>query len=502
MKIINYIFDYTNRVLVFSVLILLVLLSVYVSLKFGYIFGLIVCLIPVGLIVFVKMVNDPYFAYIILFVANYLISGVARYIRDLPFGIVMDMLFAITIASFILNGFNKKSNIQFKNSINGIVVLAIIWFLFCVVQIFNPNSSSIVAWLTSVRGIGLYFLLMTVLTSVAIRSFKGLKEILFIWAILSCVAVAKAMIQRYLGFDSAENYWLFVQGGRSTHIIYSGIRYFSFFTDAATFGSGIAFSGVVFAITAVYEKKIKYKIFYFITAALCMYGMALSGTRGSLAVPFVGFVVYAILSKHIKTILVTLAVVISAFVFLKYTYYGQGNQYVRRMRSVFNSDDASLTVRLENQKRLKVYMMSKPIGVGIGMSRADADNYRPDPVISTIPSDSWYVYIWMENGIIGLLLHIAILVIVLVHGCVLVFFILKNPEIRGVIMALTCGIAGLYVASYTIQIIGQFPFGPILYITMAFIYLSPVYDRELTETKAKGDEAANMKKINPYGTSG
>jgi hypothetical protein len=35
------------------------------------------------------------------------------------------------------------------------------------------------------------------------------------------------------------------------------------------------------------------------------------------------------------------------------------------MRSVFNTEDASLLVRLENQAKLKVYMADKPFGAGV-----------------------------------------------------------------------------------------------------------------------------------------
>lgn len=66
-----------------------------------------------------------------------------------------------------------------------------------------------------------------------------------VWAILTLTAVIKAIWQKYVGFDSAEKYWLYVLGGSTTHIIYSGIRYFSFFSDAANFGAGMGFSMVV-----------------------------------------------------------------------------------------------------------------------------------------------------------------------------------------------------------------------------------------------------------------
>jgi hypothetical protein len=289
-------------------------------------------------------------------------------------------------------------------------------------------------------------------------------------------------MQRYIGFDYAESRWL-AEGGRATHIIYSGIRYFSFFTDAANFGTGIAFSGVVFAIIAFFINSKKLRVFYFFTALACFYGMLLSGTRGSIAVPFVGLSLFIILSKNLKFAVPTAAFVIVAIVFLKFTYIGHSNQYVRRMRSVFNTEDASFVLRLENQAKLKVYMVDKPFGAGVGMSRGKVYTYRPNPFLSQIATDSWYVLIWVETGIVGLLLHIAILLIVLGYGCYLVLFRLKDRELRGIIAAFSCGIAGLYVASYSLEIIGQFPTGIIMYTLMTFIFLSPMYEKEIEERK-------------------
>ena len=67
------------------------------------------------------------------------------------------------------------------------------------------------------------------------------------------------------------------------------------------------------------------------------------------------------------------------------------------------------------------------------------------------------------------------------YGCFIVLFKLKDRELRGIIAAFTCGIAGLYVASYSLEIIGQFPTGVIMYTLMTFIFLSPMYDKEIQD---------------------
>ena len=209
--------------------------------------------------------------------------------------------------------------------------------------------------------------------------------------------------------------------------------------------------------------------------------MLISGTRGSIAVPFVGFAVFAFLSKNFKLLILTSLMIILGFVFLKYTPYGNGISYLRRLRSVFNTEDASFQVRLENQKTLRVYMADRPFGAGIGMSKGSATSYRPDPTLAKIPNDSWYVMIWVETGIIGLILHVLILLFIAGYGSFLVYYRLKDIELRGLVTALIGGISGIYVASYSLEVMGQFPTGFIVYISMTLIFLSPKFDEEIEQ---------------------
>lgn len=95
-----------------------------------------------------------------------------------------------------------------------------------------------------------------------------------------------------------------------------------------------------------------------------------------------------------------------------------------------------------------------------------------------MPTDSWFVMIWVETGIIGLLLHIGILLYILIYGSYLALFVLKDEELKGYIIALLCGIFGIYVTSYGNEVLGQFPTAIILYMSMAFVFISPTFDSE------------------------
>ena len=480
MSIIKSIFSYANRALVYVVLIAWFLLFVFTTIKMGYITGVAISLIPVLIIVFVAFVKNPFWAFILIFIANFTLSGLSRYVKAISPGITMDLIIVVTIVALVLNLMSRNTALKFGNARNGLTFLAIIWFLYCLFQIFNPNSSSIVAWVTGVRSLGIYFVIIVFLTSIFLDNIKRIRQFLFLWAVLSLLAVLKAFIQKTYGFDAAELRWLFVEGGNNTHILYYGIRYFSFFTDAGNFGTGMAFYGVVFGIYSLYVKDFKSKVFFFITALACAYGMIISGTRGSLAVPFAAFSLFSILSKKSSLLIFTLTGVFFAFIFLNYTNYGQGNTYIRRMRSAFNSNDPSLLIRLENQQKLRTYMWDKPFGVGIGMSvTSNFAEYKPDPFVSKIPSDSWYVRVWMETGIVGLIIHLINLLFIVAYGAYVVYFKIKNTELKGLITAFVCGLSGVYVAAYSLEIIGQFPTSFIMFMCMTLIFRSKIIDNEL-----------------------
>ena len=297
---------------------------------------------------------------------------------------------------------------------------------------------------------------------------------------LTLIAVGKACIQKFFGFNAAENYWLFVLGGRSTHIIHSGVRYFSFFSDAANFGGSMGLSMVVFSISALYYRTPWMKIYLLLVAAAACYGMLISGTRSALAVPFVGYTAFIMMSRNIKVIVMGVLLVIAAFVFLKFTSIGQGNALVRRARSAFNSEDPSFKVRLENQAKLREIMADKPFGAGLGHGGGKAKTFTPTAPLSQIPTDSWFVMIWVETGVVGILLHIGILLYILARGAYLVVFKLRNTQLRGFTAALTAGISGIVVMAYANEILGQIPTGAILYMSMGFIFLAPRFDRELS----------------------
>lgn len=483
--------DNLNRIVVASALFSGVYILYFTVIHFGWLFGVLFGFIPIGLVITLWLFHQPKWMYIIIYTINYFIAGGTRYI-NIPVGITMDILLIIMfLILFVESG---KKNVDWIKGFNGLSSLAIIWLLYCFLELFNPQVTSAEAWMTSIRGVAGYFFIIAFLTPIFFRKYKDLKLILYLWSAFTLIVVLKAIWQRYIGFDNVEKYWLYVYGAASTHILNTGIRYFSLFSDAANFGASMGFSMVVFSIASLHMKNKWIRIYFIFVSVAAGYGLLLSGTRAALAVPFAGIALFIILSKNSKIIPIALILLISAFVFLKYTNAGQGNPLIRRMRSAFNTEDASFQLRMSNQEKMKTYMIDKPFGVGLGLGGGKAKRYAPEAYMSQIPTDSWFVMIWVETGVVGLILHLFILIYIVVYGLYLSMFKLKDKELRGIHNGLISGIFGMMVASYANEVFAQFPNGFLIYTSQAFIFLALIYDKELEEKQLNEN---NKYELNP-----
>lgn len=462
----------------FITLILLVtVISAYLIAKGGLIIGLLLLVLPVILIILNRIFNAPYFGFIIVFFANFFMLGINRYIPG-PLGLSVDGLLVLTYLSLFFRSFTLPANWSLAKS--DLTLLAGIWFGYSLFQLVNPEAVSRAAWFYAMRGVSLYMLLTIPLTFILMSREKDLNLFLLLWGAFSILGTLKGMMQQFIGVDPFEQRWL-DEGGAVTHLLFGKLRIFSFYTDAGQFGASQGQAGVVFGILALNVKNIRYKLFYATVALLGIYGMMISGTRGAIAVPIMGFALYFVLIKNVKVMILGALMGISVFVFFKYTTIAQGNYQIRRMRSAFDPNDASLQVRLENQRKLKTYLASRPFGGGLGSAGNWGKRFSPNTFLANTATDSWYVAIWAENGIIGLLLHLFILFYILIKSGYILMFKVRNDWLKFRMIALISGFFGIMVASYGNGVLGQMPTGIIIYMSMAYLFMSEKIDLEIEE---------------------
>ena len=466
-------------------MLLFVFLTAKVMASKGLIMGIMMVILP-GAIIFVNRVfNNPRLGLMSVFVVEFFVLGLGRYVQGVPMGLAVDGLLIITYIALIFKHFYEK--VDWSPTKNLLTYLAMIWMGYAFLELVNPEANSRVAWFYAMRGVSLYMVLTVPLVFMLWRKPKDVERFLILWAIFSIIGTLKGIGQKIFGVDPWEQAWLDA-GGAITHILFGKLRIFSFYTDAGQFGAAQGQAGVVFTILFLtyHEKKDKLKRYFFLIAGLLgLYGMLISGTRGAIATPIAGFFLYLILTKNIKILAIGSLMGLSVLFMLKYTLIGNQNADIRRLRSAFDPNDPSLQTRLNNQKILKAYLATRPFGGGIGSSGAWGQRFSPNAFLSHVATDSWFVVIWAEQGIIGLYLHLAILFTIVGRASYFIMFKLKDPILTGQMRAMASGILGIMGASYGNAVLGQMPTGIIIYISMALLFMAPEFDRMIEEKKGE-----------------
>lgn len=491
----TYASEHGGRVVVLFLLFLLALWQFYHA---GFPAFAAVCLLPVlGILVFAAF-NHSMFLFWALIGINYVVQW---HSISLPQGIPMSMYNEmIEILLLFMAILNVKES-RFERAANPMLFAVLIWCAYCTLEVLNDTCGlgiNVGNWYTSARMMAFQLLYAFLVFALYISKPKILVRYLFVWAGLSLFAAFWVWKQQHIGLTPSENAWLQTRG-RSTHILQAGtlIRYFSVYSDAANFGIGIASTAVAFVIFGITSKIRKHKIFFLIVGAACTWAMFPSGTRTAIACLMAGFMTYIFLSKSIKiAIPTTIAFAFFAFI-LVFTNIGQGNQQIRRMRSAFDKNDASASVRSMNQQAMKKYLAEAPWGIGmhIGYQNAPANNKYT--YMATVPPDSEYVFIWIHTGIIGIITFLICTAIMIIGACWVVLFRLRSPSLRGIGAGFCCAMIAQQLGGYGNQVLMQFPNCLIFYGGLSIVYILPFIENEWIEYEkeqlAKQEERKRLK---------
>ncbi len=466
------------------VILFVALASSYAIAVKGIVIGAIIIALPVLVYVVIRIFVEPRFGLILSFAFSFFAIGLTRYISGVPFGLAVDALLVVALIAIILN-FGKK--VEWKKAKHDVTALSAVWLGYTVLELANPEAVSYQAWFYAMRGVAFYQMLMIPIGFLLIKGVRDLRLFIWIWLLVSVFAAFKGIQQIQIGPDPWETAWL-DGGGALTHRIQGRLRAFSFYSDAGQFGAAMGHASLVAGIIALGPGNRRKKLIFASISFITLVGMLFSGTRGALFVPAPGIMLFLFLSKNFRIFILGMLFGLAVFGVLRFTYIGNNNYQIYRIRTAVQpSQDRSYQVRLENQRRLQVYMKGRPFGGGIGAAGNWGMRFSPNTFLAQTPTDSWYVRIWAEMGVIGLVLHLVILFWILIH-CSIIAWKLKDPELRQIINALVAGIFGIMVASYGNGLYGQMPTAMIIYMSYVFVYLSPKFERELTDFgEKKGD---------------
>ncbi len=420
----------------------------------------------------VLLYKYPQFNIYGLIVLAFFMAALGRYISHVvPWSLGIDVFLLVAPLALILKHWEYT---DFRLANRSLVWLLVIWMGYIILQIFNPEAHSFMAWLYVMRGIALYPLLIAFLGLVLFNSKKDLERFLYLWLGLSVLGVLWAMKQDIIGVSEAESQWL-AAGPYQTHILWGKLRKFSYYFDAGTFGAAMGHVSIVALILFLgpYARKRKYA--FLAIGITSFYAMMLSGTRGALAVPIIGAVTYLIMVRRVKLLIIGAAILLGGFVFLKHTYIGSSYYEINRLRTALNPEDASLNVRLRNRAMLTEYLADKPFGGGVGTAGYWGRRFSPNTWLANFEPDGLYTQIRAETGIVGRVLYVGILLVILVKG-MWIAMRLKTVEHQNLAMAIMAGYAGILMANYGNSVMTQFPIGVLVFLGLAFVFSMPYWN--------------------------
>lgn len=428
------------------------------------------CALPVLLTILWVVARTPSHGLWLTVAAGFAVTGLSRYV-DAPTGLLVDAVLAWTALATWLGYAQRRGGAPISRDVRGLLWVTGLWFAYNLLELVNPVRPSALAWFYAVRGVALYPMLAVPLAVLLLRERAHLRRFLALWLVCSVLGTLWGLKQRYLGLDSHETAWLMVPGNRSTHLLFGQLRVFSFYSDAGQFGAAQGHAAVLAGVLATGARRRRTRWALWLVAALSIHGLLISGTRGAIAVPFIGGLVYLLMSGSWRAVLIGGALIGSAYGLLRFTYVGQGNYEVRRFRTaiVEGSQNASLQVRLENQRRLRAYLATRPFGGGVGSAGYWGQRFSRGTFLAELALDSWYVKIAAEQGPVGLVLYLLMLAYLLVVGALRVRAI-RDPSLRTPMLALYAGLWGIVVASYGNQVLGQVPTGLLVYVGLAFLF--------------------------------
>lgn len=416
--------------------------------------------------------------------------GLVKYISlPIPISLAVEILYFICIIKS-LSDKNNKGNVSRVSC--AMLWFYIPWVVYSLLEVGNMSSEIDFGtissrWFAEIRTMAIQVIYgMLICAAIFVRK-EQIKTVYKIWGVCVIICTLKTLMQQYIGFDYAENAFL-AAGGSKTHFVNGIIRYFSLFSDAANYGCNMAATTAVFGAVTLSCKIKKEKLFFAIVTCCALYGMMASGTRTGIFVLGVGAVVYAVLSKRVAALVTTILFGGVFFFIMAFTNIGQGNNMIRRMRSAFSKDDASMTVREMNQQAMNSYINDLPLGLGAGIRGGDVPQSNRNYYLSVVAPDSTWVYVNIHYGHLGKYIFLFSFFGIIIYAGYIVFFRVKDPELRGLLAGLASGAAAMCVAGYANQIQLQFPNCFLFFGQLMLVYLGPDIDRRITEERKRKDK--------------
>ncbi|MEN9597937.1 MAG: hypothetical protein RL596_248 [Bacteroidota bacterium] len=451
--------------------------------KLGLVPGVLILAALIGLPLIYGLVVHPRFGVTFFLIAAYLIMWVMRLgIIDFPLGTLMDGMELLFIIGFFIKQKTRNEWELFNNSISIIIV---IWIVYNLLEVINPSAESRLAWVYTIRSVAVVMLMFYIFLY-NIRTKEFIRFIIKLWLVLSTFGALYGLKQQYIGFFQFEENYLNSDPNIANLLFIAGQwRKFSIFSDPVAFSYNMVVSSMLCIGMITGPFKLWKKIVLGGLAGLFLFAMLHSGTRGAFVLPPVALALLAILKFNKQ---VMMAALIGGLGMVVLIFMPTSNPTIYRFQTAFRpSDDASFNVRKINQKRIQPYILTHPMGGGLGATGTWGIRFAPNSFLANFPPDSGYVRVAVEMGWIGLFLICTLMFIILKTG-VVNYYAIRDPELKSYCLSMVLIIFCYHIGNYPQEAIVQFPSNVYFYLVAALI----VVTRRIDDAQNAGTSIQNL----------
>jgi putative inorganic carbon (HCO3(-)) transporter len=471
---------YTDRIskypaiLIFAVLILLSLGVAWLMATQAAAAPLIVlsCLAVMTLVVVMMDYRMGFYLVFLMGIFMFYVDRIANI--SFPTGTIYDGLIGLVFIAMLLS--NKRKNwASFQNPVTitfGIIIC------YQLLQFFNPNSGSPVAWLVSLRGNTSFLVYVTCF--ILFSSLREVKRFTAVWIAVAVLVALYAYYQEIFGLTDFEWEWMYAKPERiNLYLIWGDLRKFSFLSDPSSFGIFTAASALACLPLMLGPFPLAKRIGFGFLMVLILVAMSFSGTRTAIAMVVVGVAFFMIITLWKKEILIgSVAIAIFGAGMLFGPFYGGT---MNRIRSTFNaSEDPSMAVRDVKRISLQEYVREHPIGGGLYTVGHNGEKYAPNhPLAGPWDTDSGYLTIALESGWIGLIIFQTLFFLTMLKG-IQGYFATDDPVLKTYMLVYITPFLAVSVAHFTQDAMFMKPVNMLIYVTYALVIKIPSFEKKLS----------------------
>ena len=199
----------------------------------------LIAILPALLCILILHLRKPERFIYLLFIFNYFFTPLARYSQQDGLSVLSDILWWSVLLVIIVQT-ALRYHFPWKQATNYLTIGGAVLAAYCILELVNPTAS-LEAWIYS-RGFLYNTFLVSLITVLLVTSYKQADRLIFLFSILTLIAILKGLYQKFIGFDTVEYNAMMESGMYKTHLLSQITRYFSIFTDAGNYGSNMGFA--------------------------------------------------------------------------------------------------------------------------------------------------------------------------------------------------------------------------------------------------------------------